>query len=122
MSLKPMQTAKAKKSFWSPLMDALKSTKTVTELADYMCTTERHARDEVNSIRKHYAVISGSFQKGYRLARPINELNHDEKLQELEVINKTIGEFQARINDMKRTLKPLIAYKKVLEKFIDKND
>lgn len=31
-------------------------------------------------------------------------------------------EFQARINDMKRTLKPLIAYKKVLEKVIDKNE
>ena len=36
--------------------------------------------------------------------------------EELYYINKTINEFMTKINDMKRTLKPLIASKKVIEK------
>lgn len=100
MSKKIMQSAKAKQKYWSPLMDTLKSTKTVTELADYMCTTERHARDEVNSIRKYYAVISGSFQKGYRLAKDFSKLTLEEKLQEKELALRTVNEFQSRLNHL----------------------
>jgi len=114
--MKEKQTRKAKEEFYSPIIIFLKQKRTVDEIADYMLVSNRKARDEVNGIGKHYPVIRGSFQKGYRLARPIKQMDQKEKETELELIDRSINEFWARIQDMKKTLKPLIAYKKVLEK------
>ena len=114
--MKVIQTKKAKEEFYSPLFDFLKETKTKEEIAKYLGVSERTARDEVALISKHYAVIRGSFQKGYRLAKPIKNLNSEELNQEMELIQKTINEFKSRIKDMKQTMKPLIAYLKVAEK------
>lgn len=111
-----LQTKKAKKEFYSPIFNFLKETKTRDEIANYLCVSKRKAREEVALISKHYAVIRGSFQKGYRLAKPIKDINSNELNQEIELVQRTVNEFNSRIKDMKRTMKPLIAYLKVAEK------
>ena len=120
MSKGILQTVKAKKEFWSPILTFLKTTKTKNEIASFMCVSDRKARDEVNSVRKHYAVISGSFKKGYRLAKNFNELSLEEKEKERDLAVRTVNEFQSRIQDMKKNQKPLIAYIKSIEKEIEK--
>lgn|SRR5690554_289773 len=116
--MKVIQTKKAKEEFYSPIYTFLKTTKTRHDIANYLGMSPRKAREEVHLLSKHYAVIRGSFQKGYRLARPIDTMDHNEKLKEQQLILRTINEFTSRIQDMKQTLKPLIAYLKVLEKKI----
>jgi len=111
-----LQTKKAKEEFYSPIFNFLKETRTKEEIANYLGVSKRTAREEVASIGKHYAVIRGSFQKGYRLAKPINKMTLEEKMKEKELVRRTVNEFNSRIKDMKRTMKPLIAYLKVLEK------
>ena len=120
MSKRIMQTKKAKEEFYSPILSLLKTTRTSEEIAGILCISERKARDEINTTRKHYAVISGSFTKGYRLARKFTTMSLEEKIKEKEMAVRTVNEFQSRIADMKKNQKPLIAYIKSLEKAIDK--
>ena len=114
--MKVQQTKKAKEEFYSPVLQLIKTTKTRRELSLKIGISERNIRNEINGISKHYAVIRGSFQKGYRLTKPIGTMTLEEMEQEAELVQRTINEFNARINDMKKPQKPLIAYLKTLEK------
>ena len=114
--MKVIQTKQAKAKFYSPLFDYLKVSRSRKEIANFMCTCDRVARDEINGISKHYAVIRGSHFMGYRLARPIHLLNDEELEQEICLVKKTLYEIQNRISDLKKVEKPLIAYLKVAEK------
>ena len=64
----------------------------------------------------YYAVLALSNKEGYRLARNIKEMNQEEKEKEAEEIRHQLNEFNSRIKVMKKRMKPLIAYLKVLEK------
>ena len=122
MSKQIKQTKKAKEEFYSVVTKHLVSDDFITryELEQKLSgLTDREIRREISELRKHYAVLSGSYTKGYRLVKKLDTLKGDELLEELHYINKTINEFMTKINDMKRTLKPLIAAKKVIEKTIE---
>ena len=121
MSKKTIQTKKAKDEFYSPLLNFLSIDRTREDVAGYLNVSERKARDEINTVRKHYAVISGSFAKGYRLAKKFDKMTPEEKEKEKELVSRTIAEFESRIRDMKKSQKPLIAYLRALEKNIDKD-
>lgn len=116
------QTKVNKENFYSPIKDYLKKTRTRNEIADYMNTSDREARREVSLVSKFFPVIRGSFTKGYRLARPINELSFEEMKKEQGLVKKTIKDLNAKIKDLKKNLKPLIAYKVVIEKFIEEKE
>ena len=118
--MKVEQTKKAKEEFYSPVMSLIKTTRTVEELSRKVGICERKVRDEINGIAKHYAVIRGSFQKGYRMARDFSKLSLEEMEEEAALVKKTASEFNSRIEDMKKPLKPLIAYQKQIEKEIFK--
>ena len=116
------QTKKAKEEFYSVVTKHLINDKFVErrELENKLNgLTDREIRREISELRKHYAVLSGSYTKGYRLVKKLDNLTKEEMQEELHYINKTINEFMTKINDMKRTLKPLIASKKVIEKTIE---
>ena len=116
MSFPTNQSVKAKKEFTSPIKEFLKVKRDKYEIARFLNVDERTARYEVEKLANFYAVISGSFQKGYRLAKPIDSMTAEEKQVELELINRSIAEFNSRIKKLKRRMKPLIAYKKMLMK------
>lgn len=114
--MKVAQTKKAKEEFYSPAYQLIKTTKTRADLSRILGLSDRKVRDEINGISKHYAVIRGSFQKGYRLAKGIKTMTLEEMEAEANLVQRTIDEFNAKITDMKKPQKPLIAYKKILEK------
>lgn len=114
------QSKENKKKFWSPLLNILKANyfKTKQEIADELVgsLSDRAIRDEINSVRKFYAVISSSQEKGYRLMQDLDELSTEDLQKEYALVNRTCNEFQSRIDDMRKSQKPLIAGKRVIEK------
>ena len=108
----------AKAVFQSPVLEMLKSEKPISkwEMAEKLEMSERRIRDMISECSMYYAVLALSNKEGYRLARNIKEMNQEEKEKEAEEIRHQLNEFNSRIKVMKKRMKPLIAYLKVLEK------
>ena len=114
---KMKQTKEAKEQFQSPLLDILKDgVKTKAELQELLNIGERFVREEISRCSMYYPVLATSDKSGYRLAKPIKDLEDEKLLEELEEINHSIHEISSRIKCLKKRLKPLIAYKMVAEK------
>ena len=113
---KMKQTREAKENFSSPIVNLLFMTRTKQELSELLGISERAVRDEISQCSMYYAVIATSDKSGYRLAKPISNLDDESLIAELDEVNHAIHEISSRIKCLKKRLKPLIAYKKVAEK------
>ena len=107
-----------KQMFQSPVLEMLRSEKPISkwEMVEKLEVSERTIRDMISECSMYYAVLALSNKEGYRLARKIDEMNQEEKEIEAEEVKHQLNEFNSRIKVMKKRMKPLIAYLKVLEK------
>lgn len=121
MKLKNLdQSQKAKKEFRSPLIEILRSDEPISkwDIAEKFQISERVVREKISEVSAYYPVIATSNREGYRLAKKIDDMQADEMLLEKEEVEHQINELKSRVACLKKKMKPLIAYKKVLEKKI----
>ena len=68
----------------------------------------------------YYALLSISYEKGHRIAKPIDSLNSIEELKdELQKVDAMISQTRSRFTTIRKKLKPLIAWKKVAQSKIE---
>ena len=118
------QTKEAKKAYEHPIIDFLlgEEPKTKEEIGQHLhITSEREIRNIIAICSMHYAVIATSDKKGYRRAKPIESLQGNELLVEMDEVMKQIRELNSRIRCLKKRVKPLIAWLKVAEKKLEAN-
>lgn len=108
----------AKRSFASPVLEMLKSEKPVSkwDMVEKLELSERKIRMMIADCSQFYAVIATSDKEGYRLARKIDSMNDEEKALEKIEVEHQLAELKCRVRALKRRMKPLVAYLKVLEK------
>lgn len=86
------------------------------ELATQFSTSDRVIRERVAELANYIAVLSLSKNKGYRVPS-FNQETPTEKLVEmLEDLEHQIHEFQARCDNLKARMMPLVALSEVLKK------
>ena len=110
------QTNEAKINFSSPMLDLLQTVRTKEELSNIRGISIRAVRNEIAECSMYYAILATSDKKGYRLDKPIGDLENEELLNELDEVDHAIHEISSRIKCLKKRLKPLIAWKKIAEK------
>ena len=85
------------------------------ELAHQFDTSDREIREKVAELANYVAVISLSKEKGYRVPS-FDENTPIEKLVEMaEDIERQVHEFQARCDNLRARMKPLVALRKVID-------
>lgn len=114
------QTLEAKKNFAKNnqlLLNLLKETRTKEELCDLLGKGNRAVRTLIAECSMYFAVISYSKSAGYRLAKPISELNTIEELEnELQELQSVANEIESRKKMLSKRQKHLIANIKVIQK------
>lgn len=107
-----------KKNFTSPVLEMLKSEKPVSkwDMVEKLELSERRIRKMISECSQFYAVIATSDKEGYRLARKIDSMTDEEKALEKIEVEHQLAELKCRVKALKRRMKPLVAYLKVLEK------
>lgn len=111
------QSKEAKELFESPILDLLKCGKVSKwDIVEKLEISERYVREMISTCSMYYPVLALSNKEGYRLAKNINSMNQEEKNKELEEVKHQLNEFNSRIKVLKKRMKPLIAYLKVLER------
>ena len=124
---KIIQTKKAKEQFTSPILETLKNANenvSYFELCNIMNTSKRTVRRELSEIALFYALISlsDSNKGGHRIACNLEKTNDIEKIKKDYIdVEHMIRELTSRILVLQRRLKPLIAWKKVVDNKIMKN-
>lgn len=115
---KKMNYNEAKRSFASPVLELLKSEKPVSkwDMAEKLELSERRIRMMISECSQFYAVIATSDKEGYRLARKIDSMTDEEKTLERKEVEHQLAELKCRVKALKRRMKPLVAYLKVLER------
>ena len=88
------------------------------ELMDLTGLPERTVRDRISKLKKQYVILSFSSGKGYRKVKPTEEMTKEEMELEYQEVMHCIREYQHRITDLKKSMRKLIARKKILEKEI----
>lgn len=119
------QTKEAKKAYEHPIIDFLLSEepKTKEEIGEHLhITSDREIRNIIAICSLHYAVIATSDKKGYRRARTIESLQGDELLAEMDEVEHQIHELKSRIDCLRKRQKPLVAWLKVAQKKIQKEE
>lgn len=125
---KVIQTKKAKEQFTSPILETLKNTNENVpyfELCNIMNTSKRTVRRELSEIALFYALISlsDSNRGGHRIACNLEKTSDIEKIKiDLIDVEHMIRELKSRILVLQRRMKPLIAWKKIAESKINKNN
>lgn len=115
---KKMNYNEAKRNFASPVLEMMKSEKPVSkwDMVEKLEVSERRIRVMIADCSQFYAVIATSDKEGYRLARKIDSMTDEEKgLEKIEVEHQ-LAELKCRVKALKRRMRPLVAYLKVLEK------
>lgn len=107
-----------KRDFASPVLEMLKSEKPVSkwDMVEKLEKSERRIRRMIADCSQFYAVIATSDKEGYRLARKIDSMNDEEKALEKIEVEHQLAELKCRVKALKRRMKPLVAYLKVLER------
>ena len=124
---KIIQTKKAKEHFTSPILEILKNANenvSYFELCNIMNTSKRTVRRELSEIALFYALISlsDSNKGGHRIACNLEKTNDIEKIKKDYIdVEHMIRELKSRILVLQRRMKPLIAWKKVVDNKIMKN-
>ncbi len=93
---------------------------TKLELQDMTGMSEREVRREISNLKKKMVILSLSSGKGYKRVKPTDEMSQAEMEIEYEEVNHCIREYNHRIKDFKKSMRKLVARKKILEKFIEK--
>ena len=86
------------------------------DLMDLTGLGEREVRKEISKLKKQYVILSFSSQKGYRKVKPTEEMTKEEMQIEYQEVMHCIREYQHRVTDLKKSMRKLIARKKILEK------
>lgn len=107
-----------KREFASPVLEMLKSEKPVSkwDMVEKLELSERKIRMMIADCSQFYAVIATSDKEGYRLARKIDSMNDEEKTLEKIEVEHQLAELKCRVKALKRRMKPLVAYLKILER------
>lgn len=116
------QTRKAKEEFKSELLPLLFSDENVTydELKLKLGKNRREISRMLSDVSMYYALLSISYEKGHRIAKPIDSLNSIEELEdELQKVDAMISQTRSRFTTIRKKLKPLIAWKKVAQSKIE---
>ena len=93
----------------------------IRDLQDLTGLCNRKARDEISRLKKHRAILSSSKRKGYRKCKPIEQMKKCEMEAEMTELNECLAEYSHRIKDLRKSMRKLVARKKVLEKYIENN-
>ena len=67
------------------------------------------------------AILSSSKRKGYRKCKPIEQMKQCEIEAEINELNECLGEYSHRVKDLRKSMRKLVARKKVLEKVMGSN-
>lgn len=115
---KKMNYNEAKRSFASPVLEMMKSEKPVSkwDMVEKLELSERRIRMMIADCSQFYAVIATSDKEGYRLARKIDSMSDEEKALEKIEVEHQLAELKCRVKALKRRMKPLVAYLKMMAK------
>ena len=101
------------------IMLALKDIITRQELCDMLHCSDAEARTIIRECSHLYPVIFHSkIQKGYRLAKPLDDISQKDLINEIAEVESTIKELNSRVEMLNARLKPLIAYLSVAKGMI----
>lgn len=92
--------------------------KSKEELAKETGLSERCIRKKISELKLTRPVIFNSYTKGYRLAKDFSKLTKTEILEEMNLIQHSINDMQARKKVFDKQLRSYIAYEKSAEKFL----
>lgn len=119
------QTVAAKNVFYSELLDLWLEYNggtrvTRQELCELWGKNDRTVRKEINRIANYFAIFSSSDRKGYELAITPSIIKNNPLLLKVQLdnINHSIAEFEARKTEINARMKPLIAYKEVIIQYL----
>lgn len=123
--IKIKQTKEAKQEYNHPIVELLLSEEPLTkeELKEKLhATSEREVRDIVSTCSMHYPVIAVSFKKGYRRAKSIDSLDGNRLIAEMDEVRQQLHELKSRVACLRKRMRPLIAWLKVAEKKLAKEE
>lgn len=119
------QTKDAKKNYSHPIIELLLSDEPVTkeEIGEKLhITSDRVIRDVISICSMHYPVIAVSSNKGYRRAKAIENLEGTALEVEIDEVLHQINELKSRVDCLRKRMKPLVAWLKVAEKKLPKEE
>ena len=119
------QTKDAKKNYNHPIIDLLFADEPLTkeEIGEKLhITSEREVRDVISICSMHYPVIAVSSKKGYRRAKNIDQLEGKALEVEIDEVEHQLRELKSRVDCLKKRMKPLVAWLKVAEKKLPKEE
>ena len=103
----------------------LSSEKYITrkELVEKTGLSDREVRNQISELKKEKVVIySSNNNYGYRLAKPIQSLNEEERNKEKELITHSLNECKSRATILRKQMRKYIAYLKKLEQIENNNN
>lgn len=119
------QTKAAKEAYKHPIIDFLLSEepKTKEEIGDHLhITSDREIRDVISICSMHYPILALSGKKGYRRAKNIDSLEGAMLQAEIEEVEHQLNELKSRVACLKKRMKPLVAWLKVAQKKLPKEE
>lgn len=119
------QTKTAKQNYNHPIIDLLFADEPLTkeEIGEKLhITSEREVRDVISICSMHYPVIAVSSKKGYRRAKAIDNLEDKELQLEIDEVEHQLRELKSRVDCLKKRMKPLVAWLKVAQKKLVKEE
>ena len=119
------QTKTAKQNYNHPIIDLLFADEPLTkeEIGEKLhITSERDVRDVISICSMHYPVIAVSSKKGYRRAKAIDNLEDKELQLEIDEVEHQLRELKSRVDCLKKRMKPLVAWLKVAQKKLAKEE
>lgn len=119
------QTKNAKQNYNHPIIDLLFADEPLTkeEIGEKLhINTEREVRDVISICSMHYPVIAVSSKKGYRRAKAIDNLEDKELQLEIDEVEHQLRELKSRVDCLKKRMKPLVAWLKVAQKKLPKEE
>ena len=119
------QTKDAKQNYNHPIIDLLFADEPLTkeEIGEKLhIKTEREVRDVISICSMHYPVIAVSSKKGYRRAKAIDNLEDKELQLEIDEVEHQLRELKSRVDCLKKRMKPLVAWLKVAQKKLPKEE
>lgn len=119
------QTKNAKENYNHPIIDLLLSEEPLTkeEIGEKLhITSDRVIRDIISICSMHYPVIAVSSKKGYRRAKSIDKLGKVSLELEIDEVEHQLRELHSRVDCLKKRMKPLVAWLKVAQKKLAKEE
>lgn len=119
------QTKDAKQNYNHPIIDLLLSDEPVTkeEIGERLhIKDDRNIRDVISICSMHYPVIAVSNKKGYRRAKNIDQLEGKALEVEIDEVLHQLNELKSRVDCLRKRMKPLVAWLKVAEKKLPKEE